>query len=91
MCAEHSCNCIYRARQNDSPSPKDVRVLVLGTCECIRVTWHRAIKVADGTNVANHFTLKEGDCPAGLNVTRGSLKSGREGTGVVTVEQLSVM
>lgn len=39
------------------PTPKDVYVLVPGTCE-YAVTWQRGIKGAEGIKVVNPLTLR---------------------------------
>lgn len=43
-------------------APKVVRVLTPKTDECIRLTWQRGIEIAHRIKIANHLTLRWGDC-----------------------------
>ena len=45
---------------NIMPLPKDIYILIPGTCEYVYITWQRGIKVVDGIKLTNHLTLSLG-------------------------------
>lgn len=49
--------------------PKGTDILITGTCKCVMLHEERELRVA------NQPTLKQGDCPCGLIVTAGAIKS----------------